>query len=408
MELEVKLNEALENIKSQVAELDKSAEVKATEIKTELEAKMDALAQELKNSAVSAEYVEKMQTQLDEMSVKMNQKTVEVTAEEVSFKAAFSNVAKEIVEKYGEEAKKTSDFKGSFEMKAAGNISFNNFGTGAYGMITTETLPGVYNAVPTPSFWLRSIFPNSSTTSETIQYLKYTGGEGAAAIWDEKAETLVEKPLVDADFVKASESVVWIAGIAHTHRGMLMDAPFLNTFIPQQLVYGDRGIMVAENAYIWAKIVANSTAYNGTKTIPVERIYDAAFGQLPTSYFNCTHILMNHRDVINAIAFNKAVGSGEYDLPAGTVTVVNGQLNINGVQVIASPVIAQGKFVALDNKVATFYNRMSPEVQMSGEHDKNFTKNMVTFRAEERVALAVYNSAGIIYGDLQGTTSTSV
>lgn len=407
MEVKELLEKGLAEVKTQV---DSANEKTAGEVKsltdqvTELKAQLETA----KEAGATKDYAEKMQEQLDALDIKMQKMNKGTSTENVSFDAVFAGMAEEIVEGVGNESKTSTSFKKRFETKAVGNISFPNFANASYGMITTQTLPGIVQAPVTWELYFRNIFPNAQTDSGTIQYLKYTGGEGAAAIWDEKAETLLEKPLVDTDFDKASENVVWIAALANTHRGMLMDAPFLRSFVPNELVYGSRGLFAAENAYIWAKIVANSTAYNGTNTVPVERLYDAAFGQLGDNRFSATHILLNHRDAINLIAFNKAAGSGEYDLPMGAVSVNNGKLYINGVQVIGSPDVPAGKFAAIDNKVGTFFNRMSPEVEVSTEHKDNFSKNLVTFRAEERVALMITNNAGIIYGDLSATTTTTV
>lgn len=402
------MNEELKSaLEAGLAEVKKQVDTAKTATSEEIKGfndKIDELNKQLteaQKDGVSLEVIEKMQTHLDKMDIKLQRINKGASNENVSFDAVFAGMADEIVEGVGNESKTSTTFKKRFETKAVGNISFPNFANASYGMITTQTLPGIVQPPVTWELYFRNIFPNAQTDSGTIQYLKYTGGEGAAAIWDEKAETLLEKPLVDTDFDKASENVVWIAALANTHRGMLMDAPFLRSFVPNELVYGSRGLFAAENAYIWAKIVANSTAYNGTNTVPVERLYDAAFGQLGDNRFSATHILLNHRDVINLIAFNKATGSGEYDLPLGTVVVNNGRLYINGVQVIGSPDVPAGKFAAIDNRVGTFFNRMSPEVEVSTEHKDNFSKNLVTFRAEERVALMITNNAGIIYGDLE-------
>ena len=102
----------------------------------------------------------------------------------------------------------------------------------------------------------------------------------------------------------------------------------------------------------------NSTAYDNRKTIAVEQIYDAAFGQIKDYYFNATHILMNHRDVVDLI-LNKATTSGEYDLPPGTVSFAAGQLTIGGIPVLGLPQIAPGDWYVMDNTQVYFLNRMS-------------------------------------------------
>lgn len=187
---------------------------------------------------------------------------------------------------------------------------------------------------------------------------------------------------------------------------MLDDIPWLMGYLSRQLTVGKRGLWVAENTQIYNTLTdaANSVAYDGDKTIPIEILYDAAFGQLRDNYYNPTTILMNHRDVVNQIAFNKASGSGEYDLPNGTVSIVGNQLVLNGVPVLGVPNISQGEFVVFDRNATEFVSRMSPEVRFFEQDRDNVPKNLVTVRAEERIATLVYDKDAIVTGSFTPTT----
>lgn len=290
----------------------------------------------------------------------------------------------------------------SIEIKAVGDINFANFGTGAYAAATTEVRQGLYQS-PFSPLWLRNILPGGSTTSAAIQYLRENGGEGAAGIWTDE-NTPSNKPQVDFDWELVTDTVDWIAGWTKIHRSMLDDITWMQSFLANQLIYGRRGLFVAENGLITDAFAANSVAYNGDKTIPIERVYDAAFGQLRDFYFNPTHILMNHRDVVNYVALNKAPGSGEYDLPAGSVIVLNGQMIIGGVPVIGVPNLAQGEFQVIDNRATQFVSRMSPEVRFFDQNEDDAKKNLVMVRAEERAAVLIFDENAIITGDLEPTS----
>lgn len=50
------------------------------------------------------------------------------------------------------------------------------------------------------------------------------------------------------------------------------------------------------------------------------------------------------------------------------------------------------------NAAAQIFDRMSIEVLLSTENDKDFENNMITLRAEERLALAVYRPEAFIAG----------
>jgi HK97 family phage major capsid protein len=72
-----------------------------------------------------------------------------------------------------------------------------------------------------------------------------------------------------------------------------------------------------------------------------------------------------------------------------------------GVPVVASNAMtADTVMVASLAQAATFYNREGVMLDMSESDADNFTKNLVTIRAERRCMLAVERPAAVRYGDL--------
>lgn len=335
---------------------------------------------------------DEFQKDFDALATKVNK---QIVTQEVHTKSFGQNLKDALTE--GKDTltklKSKAQAAGSIQLKAVGDMALTNFGLGAYEAATTEVRNGLVQSPYSP-LWLRNILPSASTDGGTIQYLRDNGGEGAAAVWTEGTV----KPQVDNDFTLVTETVDWIAGYTKVPRSMLDDVAWLQSYLSQQLVYGKRGLFVAENAEIIAAFDANSVAYNGTLTAPIERIYDAAFGQLRDNYFAPSYILMNHRDFVNLVALNKAAGSGEYDLPQGSVIVINGQMTIGGVPVIAVPNIAPGSFYAIDRSATQFVSRMSPEVRFFDQNEDDAKRNLIMVRAEERVATLVFDSNAIVKG----------
>lgn len=281
--------------------------------------------------------------------------------------------------------------------KADEDLNDANWSGDSLEIATTDRSRGLYTQPYMPQ-WFRNLLPAGSTSKSTIQYLKENGDVGAAAVWDGTGAIadLDAKPGTAPLFDSVTENVIWIAGITRVKREQLDDIEWLQGYLARRLTTGRTGLWVAENVQIFNKLVANSVPYDGDKTIPIEMIYDAAFGQLADNYYFNPTILMNNRDLVSLIALNKATGSGEYDLPPGTVVVINGQLTIAGARVIGAPNVTAGTALVYDASATEFISRMSPEVRFFEEDRDNVIKNLVTVRAEERILPIVYDEKGVI------------
>ena len=398
-------------------EIQKAMEVKFAELKKQVEEKTSGVtseeftALETKHNEMVTELAEAkskdqtdvtikaMQEHLDKLDIKM-QKNAVGTVEEKSFVALFDKMIVENKTSLRDMVSK-KDAKTMMVTKAVGDMDTTNFSGDSLTVSITEFRPNVKEDSFNP-IWLRQLMPNNTTQGSTIHYIKETGGAGAAGVWDGSAliSVLPDKPGVDYTFDSVTGNVIWIAGITRLKREMLDDVAWLRGYLSRKLITGKRGLFVAENTQILSVLNANATAYDGDKTILVEAIYDAAFGQLVENYHRATAIVVDARDLVNEIALNKAVGSGEYDLPNGTVTMVNGQLSIGGIPVVGLPGFGADKFMVFDGNETEFISRMSPEVRFFEEDKDNVHKNLVTVRVEERILPIVYDNTAVITGDL--------
>jgi HK97 family phage major capsid protein len=74
-------------------------------------------------------------------------------------------------------------------------------------------------------------------------------------------------------------------------------------------------------------------------------------------------------------------------------------MNPFGVNVILSNNMAAGKFlIGALRSSAVLYNRSGAVIEM-GFVGNDFTQNLITIRAEERLGLGTERPAGILYGD---------
>lgn len=297
--------------------------------------------------------------------------------------------------------------KTSIEMKAAGDMFTTNFSGTSYANITTDYRMGVLPLL-TERVWMSDVLPSGTTDAASIWYPRHTGGEGGAAPWL-MTNPATAKDEMDFDFDGVNVPVEWIAGFVKVPRAMLDDVKWLQSFLRQNMLLS---LKKAENNQILngngtspqlKGIIPQASAYDGDYTIPVERLVDAGYGQVNEADGNANLAILHPRDAV-AIALNKASGSGEYDLPPGTIGYINGRLTIAGMTVVQTKEVTRGNFLVGDNNASQFITRLSPELRVFEENEDDAKKNLIMLRIEERAALATYYPTWWVKGTLAATT----
>ncbi|NCD14815.1 MAG: phage major capsid protein, partial [Bacteroidia bacterium] len=366
--------------------------------------KIAEMEKELK-STTTAEAVEALKAEFEDKLNKLSadiKKQGQISEKRVSPVAGVDMIKKSLEASIKDNAEALRKYRSGTMDLAVKAITPASFDAADYPSLTTQLQPVYRN--PYAPVYLRNIFPNISTSGSNVTIWKQGAVTGAAAIWARGTGTEgvdVDKPEVTPTWEKEVVSVDWIAGITHIQREVLDDVDFMATEIPYALIYGASGILAAENKMIMDYIAANNVDYATPlgATAPansLETVLAAAFGQLGDSYMAPTHILINNWDYLNYMAFNKASGSGEYDYPSLNVQFVNNQLYINNLQAVPVPSLAPGTAYVIAADHSRFISRMGIQTAISQEHSDNFTKNMVTYRAEVRSGFFTYNDNSII------------
>lgn len=375
---------AAKAVQEEIKSLQTKIEADKTASSTEIEA-VKSMAQGIKDT-------------LDLLDVKVQKISIPQTVEKTK---SFNEVLMDTLEENKEAIQKYSKADGKLElqMKAVGDMST------AANFPASTALYQEQRPLYVPPFeqtFLGDILPGGSASSGSqIVYPELVGGEGGIDEWDGTED----KPAVDYDFATRTVTFAWLAGIVVIEREMLDDIAWLGSFLQQRLLLD---LKTRENAFILNRattgLLAKATAYNGTYTVPVERLIDAAYGQLPEDTFDqhrTTHFVMRPRDTVK-IGLNKAEGSQEFDLPQGTVGFTNGALNLSGIQTVATTSMAANNFLAMDARATQFIKRLQPELRLF--EDATLAKqNKLMFRIEERVALATYNPKALVKGLLEPT-----
>ena len=384
----------------------KEVESKGAEFEQKLAKAVDKMVEEskdfdTKNTAKFDEFKKAMEKDFDSLSSTLTQKSE--TEKSVSFKDAVTKG----IEKQIDEIKSSARDRRSVivDLKSMGFENFPNYDTFTQDIRNT--------VIPTmeESFHVRNILSRGTTTGATLYYPKATGKTGTGpGAWDYDRTTVantVAKPAFAMNFERVSAPVEWIAGILTLPIEMLEDlswlTSYLNTYAPIELLKeeDDQILNGDGTGNTLNGLINTAEAYNGTYTIGIERIIDAAYGQLGQDNFDMpTNILLNPRDIV-AIMLNKATTSGEYNLPEGAVGIVGGRLQIGGLTVNKTNKIAQGDFLVGDFiRGAALVTRSAMQLRFFDQNKDNVEKNMMTVRIEERVALPKFYENAFIYGSL--------
>jgi HK97 family phage major capsid protein len=311
-------------------------------------------------------------------------------------------------ESWGAQFTKNASFE-AFRSGAAqrARAEVKNTVTNTIGNTFSDRRPGVVGGA-FREFTLEALLNSLPTTSNAVDYVRenvFTNAAAETAEGGDKPESSVTTTLV-------TQPVATVAHWIKISRQLASDNAALAAYINTRMVYGVN--LRVENQII-----------NGNGTAPNMRGFTNA-GNFTAHGYTAAGLtglgLLNNRfDLIgkmlgdcqvadypaDAIVLNPADwwtmrlakdSQGRYILgdPGSVVPP-----SLFGVPVVASNAMtADTVMVASLAQAATFYNREGVMLDMSESDADNFTKNLVTIRAERRCMLAVERPAAVRYGDL--------
>lgn len=267
-------------------------------------------------------------------------------------------------------------------------------GAGVAPMIDTTIMPMAQRRLT-----VRDLLAQGRSDSPTYQYVKETGFTNSAAPVAEGAA----KPESDIRLALMTTTAKVIAHHMKASRQILEDVPQLQSVIDQRLVYG---LKLKEEDQI---LNGDGTGQNLNGLITQATAYSAAFAPAAESQIDRLRLAMLQASLAeypaNAAVMNPtdwAVieltkdANGRYII--GDPNSLRGP-TIWGLPVVATPAVAVDKFLTGGfDMAAQIFDLWDARVELGFVND-DFTKNLVTILAEERVMLAVYRPEALIYGD---------
>lgn len=320
----------------------------------------------------------------------------------------------EAAKSYGEMLTDSDDFKAlsskgrgtaRLNVKAVTNITSSTTGTGGVGAAIEPTrVPGIIQGPDRP-FTIRDLIMPGRTGSSAVEFVQESGFQNMAAPTAEGGS----KPQSDLSFELITTTVKTIAHWFRASKQVLADIPLLQSYINGRAIYG---LKYVEESQILAGdgtgqnllgIIPQATAFDDSKRksgdTPIDTLRRAIL-QVRVAEYRATGVVLNPTDWADLELQKDSTGQYIW------VNVQDGGAQrMWRLPVIDTNSMAEGEFlVGAFDMGAQVFDREDASVEVSTEDADNFTKNMVTIRAEERLALAVYRPESFVHGEFKAPT----
>jgi HK97 family phage major capsid protein len=275
--------------------------------------------------------------------------------------------------------------------------------------------PGIFpEYLPTPvipnfmPLTIRDLCGQATTESNAIIWVQenvftdnagYQGSEGRT-----KAQS-------DINYVQQNIAVATLAHFIKASKQTLADFKLLQSLVNARLSFGlklaeEREILFGDGAVNHLHgIVPQATAYNTGLTKAGDQMIDIirhAMLQVQLAFYPATGIALSPSDWHDIELLKDGFHRYLFSNPAGTIPAM-----VWGLPVAQCYSFNGGEFLVGSFKLAvTIFDREQASILVSTEDGNNFTQNLVTILAEERLALAVSRPAAIINGQFPAQSST--
>lgn len=366
MELELQVKAAIDNVAALNAKVDASAQ-DAREAKAAL-AEIAAKFEGVSTQAELNERMVEMQKQIDSVAALRKaaapEKKTALSFEQAVADTLTPEVLKEVANDFDKYKKATIALP-----KEAKLFSIDGSLTGD-PMQNYAPQPAILPSSPRN---FRDIIPVTYAPDGTyVTYRENSGASNNIAVQAE-GSTKGENNYTMTEVKTVTE---YVAGTTDFTKQALRKLSFMTQTMPRLLT---RDFFLKENALGYGYVVSNATGAPTTgATDKVEKVIDFVAGIRDTRFVPSYALVSN---AVHAALLKSTYGKGYY-AGAGSVSLVNGALNINGTAIIPVDFANADKIMFIDQ---TYIERVEAEglkIELSYETGDNFKKNLVTARVE--------------------------
>jgi len=266
-------------------------------------------------------------------------------------------------------------------------------------LVQTTRLGGVLG-LPERRMTVRDLISPGAMEGSALEYVKETGFTNNAAPVAEGAK----KPESSVKYDLVTTTAKVIAHFFKASRQILSDAPQLASLIDHR---GRYGLAYKEEQQL---LSGDGTGQNLLGIIPQATAFLDPLGMVDSTQIDMLRLALLQAElaeypstgmVLNPIDWARIEltkdSTGRYIIgnPQGVIGAT-----LWNRPVVTTQAIAVDKFLAGAFQMgAQVFDRWQARVEVATENEDDFTKNLVTILAEERLALAVYRPEAFIYGD---------
>jgi HK97 family phage major capsid protein len=390
----------------------------------------EVVKDETKSFAERREELDKIEADIkshaDEVAVHVKARELAGAAESApEAKATGQNVAQ--FKSFGDQVTDSAQFKAfaesikqrqrsstSIELKTVNTVgegtSFSNgFPAGQGGAaVMPNFLPGIVD-LRFRRLLVADLFAQGATSSNQISWVQETQFQNSAAGVSEGGAY----PQSDDTIARKTAQVGKIAHFLKDTDELVQDAPAYQSFLENRLVFGvklkEDGDLLNATGYpsvtgilqtsgMQTAIASESTGTLADPTLVMDDLYEQITAIRTNAFVEPDAVIINPADwqhmrlakdgnsqYYNGGPFTGAYGNGGYS-------------NVDaiwGLRVVLTPAIAAGKtLVGGFQESAQIFRRQGVTVEMTNSNDTDFENGLITVRAEERLALAVYRPGG--------------
>jgi HK97 family phage major capsid protein len=310
---------------------------------------------------------------------------------------AIETLGNFVTQSEGYKTFKANGFRGTHKIAIKASLTT---APGSAGALIAPNRQSEIVMTPRQRLTVRKLLAPGQTNSNLVQFTRQTGRTNAASVVTEGQL----KPESAITFELAETPVRTIATWIPVSRQAMDDAGQLQSTIDTELRYMID--VVEEQELLWGDgtgehvngLSSQVTAFSAPFFINQPTMLDSlllAIAQAQQSKIMATGVIVNDLDwkKMQSIKDNQGryIGGGPFGTIGNSVWTL---------PVVDTPAMNAGEFMVGAFAIAAqVVDRMATEVLISSEDRDNFIRNMLTVRAEERVALCVKMPEAIVHGD---------